>query len=93
MDKKQFNNQEPILIDDVAKIARFYGFQPFNPPAIIKQDFDFSKNLDPLFYPAEKVALLRMYFNEKKMALPQPLMLYCERPFSGSKDKKKSNTL
>jgi histidyl-tRNA synthetase len=70
-------------------VARFYGFKPINSPTLTKADFDLVKNLDQASFPAEKAALLRVYFEEKLMALPQPVLLYSERPFAGSKDKKR----
>ncbi len=74
---------------EAGEIAKFYGFKPIMAPAVSKQDFELVKNFDQSSHPAEKAALLRIYFEEKMMALPQPVMLYCERPFPGSKDKKK----
>lgn len=73
-------------INEVGKIAKFYGFKPIIPPTLLKQDFEFTKDLDGSHYPAEKSALLRTYFEERMMASPQPNMFYCERPFLGLKE-------
>ncbi len=89
MDQRFFKDREPKEINEAAKIAKFYGFQPIIPPTIEKQDFDAVKNFGDTPFLAEKAALLRIYFEERMMAAPQPSMFYCERPFPGSKDKKK----
>jgi histidyl-tRNA synthetase len=75
------------------KIAKFYGFQTITPPTIEKHDFDCVKDFDESTHPAEKAALLRTYFEQKMMSLPQPVMLYCDRPFPGSKERKKPGRL
>src|SRR3990167_9566014 len=89
MDRKPIKDRSVPKITEIDKIARFYGFQPIIPPTIEKQDFEYVKNFDQSSYPAEKAALLRMYFEERMMSFPQPNMFYCERPFSESKEKKK----
>ena len=73
-------------VSEVEKIAKFYGFLPINPPTIQKEDVQYTKEFDQSSYPAEKAALLRMYFEDKLMSKPQPNMFYCERPFPGSKE-------
>jgi len=86
--------RKPIITEDrsvkevseIEKISRFYGFSPINPPAIQKVDVEYTKKFDQSSHPAEKAALLRMYFEDKLMAQPQPNMFYCERPFPGSKE-------
>lgn len=93
MNNKPEYNRELKEITEVSEIAKFHGFKPIIAPTVLKQDLDFVKNFDQSSYPAEKAALLRIYFEEKMMALPQPVMLYCERPFSGFKEKKKSQRL
>ncbi len=80
-------------INEAGKIAKFFGFRPIIPPKIEKQDFDYIKNFDQSSHPTEKAALLRMYFEDRMMALPQPNMFYCERPFPGSKERKKTGRL
>jgi len=73
-------------ITEVGKIAKFYGFQPIISPTIEKKDFDTTKEFDQTLHPAEKSALLRMYFEERMMSKPQPNMFYCDRPFLGLKE-------
>ncbi len=75
------------------QIADFYGFTPINSPTITKNDFDLTKSFDPDFNPEEKTALTKIYFEQKMMGAPQPSMFYCERPFHGSKNRKKPNKL
>lgn len=93
IDQKPIPDRDVKEINGAGKIARFYGFRPIISPTIEKQDLDFVKDFDESTHPAEKVSLLRMYFEEKMMALPQPSMFYCERPFHGSKEKKKPHRL
>ena len=75
-------------ITEIGKIARFYGFKPIIPPTITKQDFSQAKNFEDEGL-VEKIAILRMYFEEKLMGGIQPSMFYCEKPFPGSKERKK----
>jgi histidyl-tRNA synthetase len=93
MDSKPIPDRNVKEINEVGKIARFYGFRPIISPVIEKQDLEFVKDFDESTYPAEKAALLRIYFEEKMMASPQPNLLYCERPFHGSREKKKPRRL
>ena len=93
MDKKPIPDRNAKEINEVGKTAKFYGFQPIIPPTIEKQDFEYVKDFNQFLHPAEKAALLRMYFEERMMSQPQPNMFYCERPFRGSKEKKKSHRL
>jgi histidyl-tRNA synthetase len=88
-DQKPIPDREVKEVTEINKIAKFYGFHSIIPPAIEKRDLESVKNFEESSHPAEKAALLRMYFEEKLMSLPQPNMFYCERPFPGSKDKKK----
>jgi len=83
MDRKPIQDRSVKKISEIDKIARFYGFQPITPPEIERQDFDHVKCFDQSTYPAEKAALLRIYFDERMASLPQPSMFYCERPFPG----------
>lgn len=73
-------------LNEASKIARFYGFKPILPPTIEKADFDVTKGFDESGGPAEKAALLRMYFGEKFAGQSQPCMFYCEKPFPGLKE-------
>lgn len=93
MDHKPIQNRSVKEINEPGKIARFYGFQPIIPPTIEKSNLECTKDFDEAFHPAEKAALLNMYFEERMMALPQPNMFYCNRPFSGMKEKKNSRRL
>jgi histidyl-tRNA synthetase len=86
MDQKPIPDRNAKEITEIGKIAKFYGFQPIIPPTIEKQDIEHTKDFDQSSHPAEKAALLRMYFEEKMMSLPQPNMFYCERPFRGLKE-------
>ncbi len=79
-------NRDRLEITEPAEIAKFYGFKPIMPPTVTKLDFDFVKSFDQSSHPAEKAALMRMYFEEKMMAPAQPVMFYCERPFPGLKE-------
>ena len=78
---------------EAGKIAKFYGFQPIQPPSIEKRDFDVEKCLDGSLSGVEKIAMARIYFEEKFYTTPQPNMFYCERPFPGSKENKKPSKL
>jgi len=92
-EQKPIQNRDVKEINEAGKIARFYGFKPIISPNVEKQDFDLIKNFDQNLYPAENTALLRVYFEDRMMSLPQPHMLYCERPFRGMKEKKKPHYL
>lgn len=83
---KQIQDRVLKEIAEDGKIAKFFGFLPIIPPVLGKQDFDNTKDFDPEFHPEERAALLRIYFEEKMVALSQPVMFYCERPFKGHKD-------
>lgn len=78
---------------EAGKIAKFYGFQPIQPPSIEKRDFDMEKCLDSSLFGVEKIAMARIYFEEKFYTSPQPNMFYCDRPFPGSKENKKPSKL
>lgn len=75
------------------KVAKFFGFQPINPPEVTRHDFENSKNFCNALEPQEKAALLRMYYEEKWANQSQPNLFYCPRPFHGSKEKKKPKRL
>lgn len=92
-EQKQIPDRSVKEINEAGKVAKFFGFQPIIPPKIEKQNFEYVKGFDQSSHPTEKAALLRIYFEEKMMALPQPNMFYCERPFPGSKDRKKAGRL
>ncbi|MBN2094289.1 MAG: hypothetical protein JW740_02915 [Candidatus Zambryskibacteria bacterium] len=93
MDSETVTVKDLEKINEVHKIARFYGFRLVNSPKIEKQDFDSIKNLGEYRNLVEKVALLRIYFDNKFISSPQPVCIYCDRPFPGLKEKKKSNYL
>jgi len=88
-EQKPIQNRDVKEINEAGKIARFYGFKPIISPTVEKQDFDLVKNFDQNLHPAENAVLLRIYFEDRMMSLPQPHLLYCERPFHGIKEKKK----
>lgn len=80
---------------DACKAAVFYGFTPLLPPEVKKIHIDQTKDFYFDNYPAEKAALLNMYFEEKFTSRPQPCMMLCERPFPGLRpenSRKKSKT-
>lgn len=95
MDNKNLPIQERLLEEQnqASEIAKFYGFQHFNPPELKKSDFDGTKNYNEEFYPEEISALLRVYFEEKGFAAAQPLLIFAERPFRGGKHKKRPHRL
>ena len=86
MDRKSIEDRNVKEVTEVDKIARFYGFLPIDPLDVEKQDVECTKKFDQSSHPIEKAALLRMYFEDRMMSLPQPNMFYCERPFHGSKE-------
>ncbi|MEK7669110.1 MAG: His/Gly/Thr/Pro-type tRNA ligase C-terminal domain-containing protein [Patescibacteria group bacterium] len=88
-EQKPIQNRDAKEINEAGKIARFYGFKPIISPIVEKQDFELVKNFNQDSHPAENAALLRIYFEDRMMSLPQPHMLFCERPFRGIKEKKK----
>lgn len=88
IDRKPIQDRSVQKITEVDKIARFYGFQPIVPPQVEKQDFEHVKSFDQSSHPAEKAALMRIYFEDRMMSLPQPNMFYCERPFHGTGERK-----
>ena len=95
MNNRPEHNMNKKEITEASEIANFYGFKTIVAPNITKSDLNYVKNFNEAGAGAEKVALLRTYFEEKMMALPQPVMLYCDRPFPGSKEAsvaKKSKT-
>ncbi len=95
MDNKNIPIQSRLIkeYNEASSIARFYGFLHFAPPEVHKTDLDSTKTYNPAFYPEEISALLRMYFEEKGLAMPQPLLLWLERPFKGGRAKKRPNRL
>lgn len=93
MELKSAQNRNPKEITEAAKTARFYGFRPIILPTIKKRDIESVKSLDQSSCPAEKAALLRMYFEEKMMSLPQPSMFYYEKQFHKTRVKKKNPKL
>lgn len=85
MDHKPIPDRAAKEINEVGKIAKFYGFKPIISPATVKQDFEYIKDLAGSPHLAEKAALLRTYFEERMMASPQPNMFYCERSHKSAK--------
>jgi histidyl-tRNA synthetase len=85
MDHKPIPDRTAKETTTAGKIAKFYGFQPIVPPTLEKSDIEYTRNFDQSSHPAEKAALLRIYFEEKMMSLVQPNMFYCDRPFHGLK--------
>ncbi len=77
---------------EAGAIARFYGFQPITAPELLKVDFDVAKHMNDSMEPEEKAAILRIYF-EEKAAYIQPAMFWMEKPFKGSKGKKRPQKL
>src|SRR3989344_3045660 len=71
-----------------ANIARFYGFHPVCGPKIIKKDIELIREMDSSWHPREKVALLRELGEARGISLPQPIMLFMERPFNGTGERK-----
>ncbi len=86
MDRKPIEDRNVKEVTEIDKIAKFYGFLPIEPLIVEKQDAEYTKKFDQTSHPIEKATLLRMYFEDKMMSLPQPNMFYCERPFHGSKE-------
>ncbi len=89
MESKLLNHPELKETSEPAEVARYYGFNPIASPVLTKQDFDVTKNFDQNTHPEEKAAIFRKYVEEKMHILPQPIMLYSDRPFVGSRDKRK----
>ncbi len=79
--------------DESANIAKFFGFEVLKAPSVIKQDFEETKNFDPLQHPEEKASLIRNYFEKKLWSNVQPIMYFLERPFPGSKTNRKPQKL
>lgn len=86
MDNKPIPDRNSKETNGAGKIAKFYGFQPIIPPTVEKHDVDLVRGLELSSHPAEKAALLKMYFEEKMMSQSQPVMFFCERPFRGQKE-------
>jgi histidyl-tRNA synthetase len=84
--KQEYNSRELKETNEAGEIAKFYGFKPTVPPVVSKHDIDLVKNFDQNSLPAEKASLFRMFFEEKSSGIPLPALLYCERPFDGSKE-------
>lgn len=93
MDKKNINSLILPETNEAGAIAYFYGFFPIKPPAIAKRDLELTKNFKFDFLAKEKSAITHLYFEQKMMAEPQPVMFYCEHPFPESKEKKKNSKL
>lgn len=85
MDQKPIKDRGVKEINEAGKIARFYGFKPIISLNVKKQDFELTKDLCQALHPAEKAALMRMYFDEKMMSGPQPGMFYIEKSHKSSR--------
>ena len=77
---------------EAGSMAKFYGFSPFKPPTLKKEDYDLTKNFNSSYHPEEKSAILRTYFEEKMYSV-QPSMLWTTRPFPGSTERKHPHRL
>lgn len=93
MEKKIPENRKLDETNEIGAVATFFGFTPIKAPQITKKDFDLTKNYNINFLAKEKSALTHMYFEEKMMASPQPVMFYIEHPFPNSGEKKKTAKL
>lgn len=78
---------------EVGAVAQFYGFQPITAPEIHKIDIDGVKQFDQSLEPEEKAVILRMYFEEKAISMPQPAMFWMERPFKGGGHKRRTSRI
>ena len=71
MEQKPIPDRGVKEINEVGKIAKFYGFKPIIAPNLEKEGL--------------KEAFIRIYFEERMMALPHPNMFYCEKSHKASK--------
>lgn len=91
--KKAILNIDKKETTEAGEIARFYGFKPIFSPSVSKKDYDAIKDINNSSDMEEKVAVFSIYFEEKMYSLSQPVMFYLERPFVGSKSRKKPNRI
>jgi hypothetical protein len=74
---------------EAGKISLFYGFLPIESPNIAKGYQDTIRDTDASMHPAEKVSILKEFSELRGNHLPQPLMLFLEKPFPGSPERKR----
>lgn len=85
-----------------AYIANFYGFTPIKTPEISKDDHKKAKLIiqdtkkeekgdKHIHKPEEKICILRTYVEQNMGILPQPVMLYYNKPFPGQEARKSSS--
>lgn len=102
--KKSNNGQHYALKDwgRAAETALFYGFTPVKTPRIDKKDLNLGQIIleqkKEIAYPhklyprpEERAAILRTYNEWQLSNLPQPVMLFYERPFGGAKERRAPN--
>ena len=66
-------------VDSAAKIALFYGFLPIEWPKITKGDIEVTREFEEEWYPMEKAAILREFYDLKGISGSQPLMFFLEK--------------
>lgn len=87
-----------------AETARFYGFKPVKTPRIEKKDVTAGQTLleqkkEPFrlheLYPLpeERASIFRTYTDWELHDKPQPVMLYYDRPFGGSRERRSSSEI
>jgi len=87
-----------------AETALFYGFKPVKTPRIDKKDVSVGQSLleqkrEPFrahhLYPQpeERATIFRTYTEWKLHNEPHPIMLYYEKPFGGSKERRSSSEI
>lgn len=99
--KKRMSGPSYILKDynRPAETALFYGFRPIKTPRIEKKDYATALTLleqkKDVKYPhglyprpEERAAILRTYTEWNLVHEPHPLMLFYERPFAGSAERR-----
>ena len=79
--------------DEAGKIANFYGFLATLPPKVTPAETNATRDIDPSWGADEKAALLREFSEARGNSLPSPLMLFMQRPFPGTSERKKRDRL
>lgn len=74
-------------------IAKFYGFCPVSSPHVAKIDTELTKGFDSSLSGYEFAAIIRTYIEERQNTLPQPILEWMDRPFSGSGERKRPQRL
>lgn len=90
-EKESFNLVQKT--DEAGKIAGFYGFSAVLPPKVTQAEINATKDIDPTWGADEKAALLREFSEARGNSLPSPLMLFMQRPFPGTNERKKRDRL